>query len=69
MMKFVMQAIADAIAQVRKDLDELEQYVPDWEHEAGSLDGSRKYRSISDRIIESAKRLKALVKENTFSRP
>jgi len=64
-----MQAIADAISVVRKDLDDLEQHLPYWDDEAHGLSGSRKYRAIADRIVDSAKRLKSAVKENTFSKP
>ena len=63
-----MDAVADQIKFVRKELDELEGTLDGWDHDAGSLAGSRKYRSIAKRIVESAKRLEALVKENTFSR-
>jgi hypothetical protein len=63
-----MGAAADQIKLLRKELDELEGTLDGWEHDAGSLSGSKKYRAIAKRIAESAKRLEAIVKENTFSR-
>jgi len=62
-----MDAIAEQIKVIRKELDELQSSLDGWDHDAGSLTGSKRYRSISKRIMESAKRLEALVKENTFS--
>ena len=61
------EKIADGINRVREDLAELENHVSDWAHEAFNLEGSKKYRSIAKRIVLSAQRLEALVKENTFS--
>lgn len=63
-----MEVVADQIKVVRKELDEIEGTLNGWENDARSLAGSRLYRSMAKRIVESAKRLEALVKENTFSR-
>jgi hypothetical protein len=63
-----MRAVSEQIETVRRELSELEATLPEWEDRAGSLDGSRKFRSISRRIVLSAHHLEELVKENTFSR-
>ena len=63
-----MKPVSQQIEKLRQEISELEATLPDWEHRAGSLDGSRKYRSISKRIVLSAQHLEELVKENTFSR-
>jgi hypothetical protein len=63
-----MNTVSDQIEKVRQELAELEATLVDWEHRAGSLDGSRKYRSIARRIVLSAQNLEELVKENTFTR-
>jgi hypothetical protein len=57
-----MEAIAEQIKVVRNELDELESTLDGWDHDAGSLTGFKRYRSISKRIVESAKRLEGLVK-------
>jgi hypothetical protein len=51
---------------LRDELSELEEST-DWRARE-ALHGSRQLRSIADRIVLSAKRLQAFVKENTFSR-
>jgi hypothetical protein len=64
----MMNAVSEQIEKLRREIAELEETLPDWEHRAQSQDGSKKYRSISRRIVLSAQHLEELVKENTFSR-
>jgi hypothetical protein len=63
-----MKAISEQLEKLRRETAELEATLPDWEDRAQSLDGSKKFRSISRRIVLSAQHLAELVKENTFSR-
>ena len=60
-----MQKIRDEIEKVRQELTELEGIMPNW-NDAQNITGSRKVRSIAERIVLSAKRLESLVKENSF---
>jgi len=59
--------IRAAIEQVKTDLSDLQAYLPLWD--SGSTSGAKTYRPIARRIIASAKRLKELVHENTYSYP
>ena len=61
-----MKQIADQVSVLRNDLADLEQTLPNWSDGAGSSLGGPRYRAIAKRIVESARRLEALVKENTF---
>ena len=61
-----MKIIGDQINVVRKELEELEATLPDWKSNALSAQGSKKYRSISRRVVLSTQYLEQLVKENTF---
>jgi hypothetical protein len=54
-----------AIDQVSADLADLERELPTWNSE--NIHGTHRYRPIADRIVAGAKRLKALVTENTYS--
>jgi hypothetical protein len=63
-----MKIIADEIAKIRAELDELEAHLPGWNEHAHGIDGSKKYRGVAHRIFLSTQRLESLVKENTFSR-
>lgn len=51
--------------QLKEVLEELESHYPTWD--AGSTAGGRRLRSIAKRVVLAAKRLEALVKENTYS--
>lgn len=57
--------IQAAIAQLRADIDEMDAELPKWDNE--STQGTKKYRSIAERITTSAKRLSVLVREHTYS--
>jgi hypothetical protein len=63
------QAVKDklkaAVEQVRADLADLENEIPNWN--SINISGTRKYRPIADRVVAGAQRLKALVTENTYS--
>ena len=63
-----VKVVSEQIEKLRGEIAELEQTLPDWDHQAASLGGSKTYRSISKRIVLSAQHLGELVKENTFSR-
>jgi hypothetical protein len=62
----VSKPIQDQLARLRAEIEELETSTG-WRNSA-NLHGSRQLRSIASRIVLSAKRLEALVKEETFSR-
>jgi hypothetical protein len=61
-----MQSISDQIAVLRNEITDLANLIPDWDGDRRSKSGGSRYRSMAKRIVESAKRLEALVKENTF---
>ncbi len=61
-----MHEISDQIEVLRKEVAELADVIPDWDGDRRSKNGATRYKSMSKRIVESAKRLEALVKENTF---
>jgi hypothetical protein len=57
--------IQEAINQARADLNDLADCVPRWVSTATS--SGREYRAIAERIVASAQRIRALVRENTYS--
>jgi len=60
-----IDAIKDQARRLRLDIEELESHFDHWD--SGSTAGGKKLRSIAKRIIFSAKRLEALVHENTYT--
>lgn len=64
-MKADIDALRDAIAQARRDLDDLESHLPHWS--ADSLAGAKKPRAIARRIVLSAQRVESLTREYTFA--
>lgn len=56
--------LEEAITQLKKDIAELEMYIPNWISE--NTGGTKKYRPIAKRIILSAERVQEIVKENTY---
>ena len=61
-----MKTIEEQIDLLRKEISELEETLPNWDGDARSKSGASRYKSMAKRIVESARRLEALVKENTF---
>jgi hypothetical protein len=57
--------LAEAIEQLKADLDDLSAHIPTWNSQTTSA--GKEYRPIADRIVAGAQRLKALVRENTYS--
>jgi hypothetical protein len=64
-MNNVLTPIKNQLEVLRAELAELEAQLPRWNSD--NLAGAKLPRSIARRIVLSAKRLEALVKENTFS--
>lgn len=58
--------VHDQVEVLRDELDELVRSSA-WSRR-DNIEGSRALRSVSNRIVLSAKRLEAFVKESTFSR-
>jgi chaperonin cofactor prefoldin len=58
------QALQQAIDQLRSDIEDLNAELPTWENQNTS--GTKKYRSISKRIVASAQRLEQLVRQHTY---
>ncbi len=61
-----MKRIEDQITSLRADITDLEQCLQHWDNDRQSKPGGARYRQVAERIVASAKTLKALVKENTF---
>lgn len=57
--------LQDAIKQVKDDLAELEEHVPDWVDE--NVGGTKIYRPVAKQIVHSAQRLEEIVKKYTYS--
>ena len=57
-------AISTQISGLRAELQELEDLIPRWNSD--SLAGAKKPRAVARRIVLSAQRLEALVKEDTL---
>ncbi len=60
--------VEDALKQLESDISELKACLPGWDHDAGNIEGSRRYRGVAKRIVLSAQRVQEAVKENTFQR-
>jgi len=56
--------IIEAVKTLKEDVEELEQYFEHWDFQSTS--GGKKIMSIAKRIVNSAKRVPILVKENTY---
>ncbi len=61
-----MENLREQIDVIRSELKELEAHLPHWDNDAYSKAGAGRYKLMAKRIVESAKRLESLVKENTF---
>jgi hypothetical protein len=61
-----MKPVEDQIERVREVLIELQNTLPNWDNDRRSKSGAARYRSIGKRVVESARMLEALIKENTF---
>jgi hypothetical protein len=61
-----MKQIEEQLDVLRKEIAELSETLPGWDGDARSKGGGARYRSIAKRIVESARRLESLVKENTY---
>lgn len=59
------ERVRSQIEVIRSELRDLEE--GPW-HQKASIHGSRPLRSVADRIVLSARQLKSLVSEDTFSR-
>lgn len=60
-----IETIKAAVEILKKDIEELESKFGNWD--SGSTIGGKKLKSIAERILLSGKRVKTLVKENTYS--
>lgn len=60
-----LAAIQDQISRLMDDIEEVRNAIPNWN--ARNNEVGRQLRSIAGRIVLSAKRLEALVKENTYT--
>jgi len=61
-MKQAPETLREEVARLRNEIAELESHFASW---PGDTVGGRKLRSLAERISLAAKRLKALVSENT----
>jgi len=61
-----MKAIEEQMDVLRKEITDLAENLPNWDGDARNKSGGSRYRSMAKRIVESARRLESLVKENTF---
>ena len=64
-----VEAVRAAINEVSAALSELKDCLATWNQSGLNIDNSRKYRSITRRIVLASQSLQQRVKENTFSRP
>jgi len=64
-MKGNIDTIKESVEILKKDVEELELNFDRWDFE--STAGGKQLRSIAERILLSAKRVKNLVKDNTYS--
>jgi hypothetical protein len=60
------KTLEDAVERLRADINDLASQLPDWNNE--NTTGTKKYRPIAKRILDSARRLNELVREHTYTR-
>lgn len=60
-----IDAIITAVKTLKNDVKELESHFGSWDFQ--STAGGKRLKSIAERILLSGKRVKNLVKDNTYS--
>ena len=60
-----IDTIIEAVKTLKKDVEELESNFESWDSQ--STAGGKRLKSIAERILLSARRVKNLVKDNTYS--
>jgi hypothetical protein len=61
-----MQEVENAIGQLEAEIARLKESLPRWETKAINKDGSREYRGLANQIVLQARKLKEVIKRNTY---